>query len=87
MARVILHITLGFREVGVANLGKMRAEHFSVKFLLIDPNGMKWSESLQGVARRNEMTTQSFDFSFQVGGGRWDDQCIGEISPLFVSFF
>jgi hypothetical protein len=33
------------------------------------------------------MKTQSFNFSFQVGGGRWDDKCIGEISPLFVSFF
>ena len=39
------------------------------------------------MARNYEIISQSFNFSFQVGGGRWDDQCIREISPLFSFFF
>ena len=33
-----LNLTSEFNEVAVGNLGKMRAEHFSVKFLLIAPS-------------------------------------------------
>jgi len=32
-----LHITTEFNEVAEGDLGKMRAEHFSVKFLLCLP--------------------------------------------------
>ena len=40
-----LNITSEFNEVAEGDLGKMRAKHSSVKFLLNSPNGTKWSES------------------------------------------
>ena len=55
----LLYLTSEFNEVAKGDLGKMRAEHFSVKFLLIAPNEVRAQRG------RGEAEEVEFGFSYK----------------------